>query len=50
MLRGIYFIVQLFVSKKRRDGKMKKKLLTMAVAAAVGAALYGITADAADYQ
>ena len=29
---------------------MKKKLLTMAVTAAVGAALYSITADAAVYQ
>lgn len=49
MLRGIYFIVQLFVGKKRRDGKMKKKLLAMAVTAAAGAALCGITADAAVY-
>ena len=29
---------------------MKKKLLAMAVAAAAGAALWGITADAAVYQ
>lgn len=50
VLRGIYFIVQLFVGKKRRDGKMKKKLLAIAVAAAAGAALCGITADAAVYQ